>query len=162
MDESTLQHYGVLGQRWGIRRSRRFGGDGTAYEKTLARQQKKDDKWASKQGARLQKRSSKSISREMKTFLKKDFKPQYTSRSTLTAKSILEYNSKLASILNSKVNDEKLRSPSGKVLRFVAKRGEIGIYAAYADSGYDMKKIQNGVFESGKVGYRDENVKKGG
>lgn len=30
-----MYHYGVLGMRWGVRRSRRFGGDGTAYEKGM-------------------------------------------------------------------------------------------------------------------------------
>lgn len=33
---SALMHYGILGQRWGVRNSRRAGGSGTPYEKQQA------------------------------------------------------------------------------------------------------------------------------
>ena len=158
-DEATqnfLQHYGVLKQKWGVRNSIRAGGPGTAYELRMMR---KDNKWADKKGAKVYKKNKKSVSKEMKKFVKKEWNPEYSKNKKLSSKSILSYNNKLANLLNSKVNDSKLRSPSGKVLRFVAKRGEIGVFTAYGDAGYDMKRIKNGVFTSGKVGYRDENLK---
>lgn len=44
VSEPTLQHHGVFGMRWGVRNSRRSGGPGTAYEKKLAKAQRKTDK----------------------------------------------------------------------------------------------------------------------
>ena len=154
-EPNTLKHYGVLGMRWGVRNSRRTGGPGTAYESRMLR---KDNKWADKKGAKVYKKNKKSVSKEMKNFVKKEWNPEFSKNKKLSSKSILSYNNKLANLLNSKVNDSKLRSPSGKVLRFVAKRGEIGVFTAYGDAGYDMKRIKNGVFTSGKVGYLDENL----
>ena len=54
--------------------------------------------------------------------------------------------------MNEKVSD--LRSPSGKVIRFVAKRSEVGVMMAMADQGYNMEQIKNGVYSSGKVAYK--------
>ena len=58
--------------------------------------------------------------------------------------------------MNNKIGD--VPTPSGKVLRFVAKRGEVGVHTAYADAGYDLSKLNKGVFSSGKVGYKNENL----
>ena len=64
---------------------------------------------------------------------------------------------------NGDVLDVDVKTPSGKVLRFVEKRGEIGVHTAYADAGYDLSKLNKGVFSSGKVGYKNENlIDKGG
>ena len=35
-------------------------------------------------------------------------------------------------------------------------------HAGYADSGYDMSQLNRGVFGSGKVAYKKENLMKGG
>jgi hypothetical protein len=43
---------------------------------------------------------------------------------------------KMASLMNDKVSG--LTSPSGKVVQFVAKRGEVGVFIALADQGYNM------------------------
>ena len=48
------------------------------------------------------------------------------------------------------------------MLKFVAKRGEIGVHTAIADSGYDLNQLQKGVFKSGKVAYKKENLIRGG
>lgn len=42
--------------------------------------------------------------------------------------------------MSQKVSD--LRTPSGKVVKFVAKRGEIGVMMALADAGYDMDQLK--------------------
>ena len=54
--------------------------------------------------------------------------------------------------MNAKIGDVPV--PSGRVLRFVSKRGEIGVHTAYADAGYDLSQLNKGVFASGKVGYK--------
>lgn len=54
--------------------------------------------------------------------------------------------------MSQKVSD--LRSPSGKTVQFVAKRGEVGVMMALADAGYDMTQLKNGVWTSGKIAYR--------
>ena len=45
-------------------------------------------------------------------------------------------------------------APSGRVVKFVAKRGDVGVYMALADRGYDMSQVKNGVYGSGKVAYK--------
>ena len=62
------------------------------------------------------------------------------------------YNRKMAEVMSQKVSD--LRSPSGKTVQFVAKRGEVGVMMALADAGYDMTQLKNGVWTSGKIAYR--------
>jgi hypothetical protein len=62
--------------------------------------------------------------------------------------------------MNAKIPD--VQAPSGRVLRFVAKRGEIGVHTAVADAGYDLNQLQRGVFKTGKVAYKQENLMRGG
>ena len=76
----------------------------------------------------------------------------------LSVATINAYNQKMASLMNDKVSG--LKSPSGKVVRFVAKRGEIGVFMALADQGYNMNQLKNGIYESGKVAYRKTVVDK--
>jgi hypothetical protein len=56
--------------------------------------------------------------------------------------------------MNAKVTD--ITAPSGKVLRYVAKRGEVGVHIALADQGYNMQQVRNGIHASGRVAYRKE------
>ena len=62
----------------------------------------------------------------------------------------------MAELMNAKIGDVPV--PSGRVLRFVSKRGEIGVHTAYADAGYDLSQLNKGVFANGKVGYKNENL----
>jgi len=64
----------------------------------------------------------------------------------------------MASLMNEQVSN--LTSPSGKAVRFVAKRGEVGVFMALADQGYNMNQLKNGIYESGKVAYRKTVVDK--
>ncbi len=76
----------------------------------------------------------------------------------LSAATINSYNKKMASLMNEQVSD--LTSPSGKVVRFVAKRGEVGVFMALADQGYNMNQLKNGIYDSGKVAYKNTVIDK--
>ena len=48
-----------------------------------------------------------------------------------------------------------LAAPSGQVVRFIAKRGEVGVHMALASAGYDVQKeFKNGIWGSGRIAYR--------
>jgi len=82
----------------------------------------------------------------------------YTSSGQLSKKFINQYNSRLADLMNTKVGD--VPSPSGRLIRYVAKRGAIGVYTALIDKGYDMDQVARGIHASGRIAYKKETVKK--
>ncbi len=145
-----LEHFGVIGMRWGVRRQ----------QKKQARMDRKDDKWAGTKGEKIKKATEKAVSKEMQAFMDSQLQISYTPNGRVSSATILQYNNKLASLMNSKIGD--IPSPSGRVLRFVAKRGELGVHTAVADAGYNLDQLKRGVFKSGKVAYKKENLMKGG
>lgn len=62
----------------------------------------------------------------------------------------------MADLMNKSIKD--VTAPSGKVVQFVAKRGEIGVHMALADEGYNMDQLKNGIWSSGRVAYKKKNV----
>lgn len=158
MNQTVLQHHGILGQQWGVRRFQ--NPDGSLTPRGQARLDKKDEKWASTKGEKVKKKVQRLVDKDMNEFVRTQLDLAYTSRGKLSSSTILQYNNKLAQLMNAKIPD--VQAPSGRVLRFVAKRGEIGVHTAVADAGYDLNQLQRGVFKTGKVAYKQENLMRGG
>ena len=160
--ENSLVHYGILGMKWGIRRFQNKDGTLTAAGKARYSDHltKKDNKWIKKNAAKITEKARKKSSKELIKYANELMKdPNAVNKSgKLSAATINAYNQKMASLMNERVSN--LRSPSGKVVRFVAKRGEIGVFMALADQGYNMNQLKNGIYESGKVAYRKTVVDK--
>lgn len=150
INNDEMYHHGVLGMKWGIHKQRR----------SMARIERKDDQWVKKQGDKLQAKATKATKEEMTSFVKNELNQVLKTNGKLAGSTITQYNRKLADTLNQAIGD--VPAPSGRVLRFVAKRGTLGVHQALADSGYDMNLVKNGVYSGGKVAYRKENLMKRG
>ena len=79
-----------------------------------------------------------------------------TSKGKINSSAINSYNRKMAELMNESVKN--VTAPSGRVVQFVAKRGEVGVHMALADRGYDMQQLKNGIWASGRVAYKKKNV----
>lgn len=150
--QEYFTHHGILGQKWGIRRYQNK--DGSLTEAGKARLDKRDDKWAIKNSEKITEKARKKSSKELNRYAKELFRTPgtFTKSGSLSSSAITAYNQKMAALMTQKVSD--LRAPSGKVIKFVAKRGEIGVMMALADEGYNMDQLKKGVWSSGRVAYK--------
>lgn len=150
MYNKELYHHGILGMKWGVRRYQNEDGSLTpAGQKHYA---KADNRWVTKKSDKIYAKARKQSDKEINRFVRKEMRGLNPESAT----AINMYNRKLAEIMRTKTSN--LRTPSGKVVEWVAKRGEYGVYMAIADAGYNMDQLKNGVWSSGRVGYKKSTV----
>ena len=151
-NSNELYHLGIFGMKWGVRRYQ--NPDGTLTEMGRKRLEKKDVKWAKSNYKKIMSKTRKSINKDLREYEKQILsQPEsYTSRGEISSTAINAYNRRMAELMNREV--ALLSAPSGRAVKFVAKRGEVGVHLALADRDYDMEQLKNGVWTSGRIAYK--------
>lgn len=155
--DAQLEHHGVLGMKWGVRRYQ--NADGSLTDVGRRRLERKDTTWANRHYNEILLKANKKVRKDLSKYEKELMRADsaYTSRGKLRASTINAYNRKMAELMNTAVAD--LKAPSGKVVRFIAKRGEMGVHLALADQEYNIEQLKSGVWNSGRIAYKKSSVR---
>lgn len=129
-------------------------------QRAIQKIENKDNKWAKRNYDRLYKKAYRPVKKDIKKFVKNELNPKYAqqlSKGKISKSYMNEYNRRLAELMNQNISVLPA-APSGRVIKFIAKRGDIGVHMALADANYDISKLKSGVYGSGKIAYRNKNV----
>ena len=153
---SEIYHHGILGMKWGVRRYQ--NADGSLTEAGKRRVEKTDARWAHRNYEKIASKARKEVSEELNQYGRELLSDpsSRTSKGKISSSAINAYNRKMAELMNRSASE--VTAPSGRVVQFVAKRGEVGVHMALADRGYDMGQLKNGVWASGRIAYRKKSV----
>lgn len=158
ISENELYYWGIKGMKWGVRRYQNK--DGTLTPAGRRRLEKADIRWAKRKTDKITSKAKKASQRELDTYGKELLKLPGARKSDgkLSAQTVNAYNRKMAELMSQKTSD--LRAPSGRVVSFVAKRGEIGVFMVLSNSGYDPNQYKQGVYSSGRIAYKKDHTNK--
>ena len=158
ISDEELYHHGIKGMRWGIRRYQ--NPDGSLTPAGIRRLEKADIKWAKKKTDKITAHAKKASQKELDEYGKELLKLPNALKANgkLSAQTVNAYNRKMAELMSQKTSN--IRAPSGRVVSFVAKRGEVGVFMALSNSGYDPSQYRQGVYSSGRIAYKKDHANK--
>lgn len=156
--DGELYHWGIKGMKCGVRRYQRP--DGSLTPAGRKRLEKADYKWAKKQADKITTQAKKASQRELDAYGNEllQLPNAFRTNGKLSAQVVNAYNKKMAELISRKISE--IRAPSGRMVSFVAKRGEIGVFMALSNYGYDPDQYRQGIYGDGRIAYKKTHANK--